>query len=175
MTSAPAQPHVPLFERSTSLGYVVNHLGRMFARALDHRLATHGVALGQFPLLLVLWEEEGVTQTEMARRLDIEQPTVANTLRRMERDGFVTFAPAPHNRRQVLVRLTDRARALRAPLTAEARAVNAHAAAPLTPDELATFVRILDKMRAAFSSNDSGGVTAGAGPACSPPVPAPVE
>ena len=151
MASAPTEPGTAPFERAASLGYVVNHLARMFAHALDHRLAPYNVARGQFPLLLILWEEEGLTQTEIARRLDIEQPTVANTLRRMERDGFVALAPDPSNRRQVLVRLTEKSRALRAPVIAGARAVNARAGASLTSDELATFMLLLDKMRAAFS------------------------
>ena len=66
----------------------------------------------------MLWEEEGVTQSEIARRLDLEQPTVANTLRRMERDGLVHLSPDPNNRRQVLIYLTDKGRALNGPLTA---------------------------------------------------------
>lgn len=147
------QPSAPVFERDKSLGYVVNHLARMFARALDRALAPHGVALGQFPLLLILWEQDGLTQSEIARRLDIEQPTVANTLRRMERDGLVTFKPDPNNGRQVLIRLTAKGGALRAALTAEALAVNARAAATLSPQELTTFLRILDKMRTALGAD----------------------
>ena len=142
------------FDRETSLGFVVNRLARLFARALERALSSHGVALGQFPLLLVLWEEEGLTQTEIARRLDIEQPTVANTLRRMERDGLAILTPDPRNRRQVLIRLTEKGRALRAPLTAEARAVNARGAATLSPEEVLVFVRLLDKMQASLRAED---------------------
>lgn len=152
----PAEPDSAPFERAVSLGYVVNCLARMFARALDHRLAPQNVARGQFPLLLTLWEEDGLTQSEIARRLDIEQPTAANTLRRMERDGFVTSAPDPHNRRQVLIRLTEKGRTVRSPAIAGARAVNARAAASLTSDELATFMRLLDKMRAGFGIEQDG-------------------
>lgn len=140
------------FERRKSLGYIVNHLARMFARALDQALSPHGVALGQFPLLLVLWEEDGLTQSEIARRLDIEQPTVANTLQRMERDGLAIMTPDPRNRRQVLIHLTAKGRMLQGTLTAEARAVNARASEALTPEEITTFMNILDKMRAAFST-----------------------
>lgn len=114
--------------------------------ALERRLAPHGVALGQFPLLLMLWEEEAITQSEIARRLALEQPTVANTLKRMERDGLVGFAPDPDNRRQVLVTLTDRGRELEHPLIAEAMAVNAVAAGHFSAGERAQFMALLDKM-----------------------------
>ena len=127
------------YNREESLGYLVNHLGRVLARALERRLVRHGVPLGQFPLLLALWEEENLTQSEIARRLDVEQPTVANTLRRMERDGLVTAAPDPSHRRQVLIKLTEKGRKLERPLKLEARAVNQAAAADMSPSELDAF------------------------------------
>jgi len=135
------------FDRRDSLGYQVNHLARLFARALFRRLAKYDVAPGQFPLLLILWEEENLSQSEVARRLNIEQPTVANTLTRMERDGLVEIAPDPSNRRQVRVKLTEKGRGLERPLTGEARAVNAAAAAGLSATEVQVFHRVIDALK----------------------------
>ena len=132
------------FERKESLGYLAHHLARSFARTLDSpRLARHKVPLGQFPLLLVLWEEENLTQSEIARRLDCEQPTVANTLRRMERDGLVETGPDPSNRRQVLIRLTEVGRSLEWPLTEEAQTINEAAAAKMSASDLDAFRRTI--------------------------------
>lgn len=139
------------FRREESLGYAVNLLGRLFARALDRRLNRHGVTLGQFPILLVLWEQEGITQSEIARRLDIEQPTVANTLKRMERDALVSLSPDPGNRRQVLIGLTDKGRDLQAPLIAEAQAVNARASQGLGAADSERFFALLRHMAANLS------------------------
>ncbi|MGO9392443.1 MarR family winged helix-turn-helix transcriptional regulator [Rhodoblastus sp.] len=125
-------PQKPSFERQESLGYLVNRLARLFSRALEKRLAAHGVALGPFPILLLLWEQEGLTQTEIARRLDFEQPTISNTLKRMERDGLIEFAPDPTSRKRILVRLTEKAKALRLALTGEAEAVNQAASAKMS-------------------------------------------
>ena len=134
------------FERNESLGFLINQAGRIFARALEARLRRHGVPLGQFPLLLVLWDEDGLGQTEIARRLDIEQPTVANTVQRMVRDGLVTVDPDPDDRRRVVVRLTPKGRALEAPLTGEADAVNADASSGLAPDELEAFKKTIQSL-----------------------------
>jgi DNA-binding MarR family transcriptional regulator len=136
------------FDRQESLGYLVNRAARLFARALEKRLADHGVALGPFPVLLLLWEEEGLTQTEIARRLDVEQPTIANTLKRMERDGLVVFAPDPSSKKRVLVRLTDKARTLEKPLTDEASAVNAAASGALTGEDIRQFKTLLASLAA---------------------------
>jgi len=149
MPKSQGKPVSTRFDRRESLGYLVNHLGRMFARALERRLAKHHVALGQFGLLLVLWEEDGLTQSEIARRLDIEQPTVANTLRRMERDGLIETISDPTNRRHVLMKLTNKGRALERSLTAEARAVNEAAARGMSAGDV-------DLFRAAILRLESG-------------------
>lgn len=137
---------LPRFKRADSLGYQVNHLARRFARALERRLAGHGVALGQFPLLLVLWEEENITQSEIARRLEIEQPTVANTLQRMERDGLITTSTDPSNRRRTLIGLTEKGRALEGPLTTEARAVNSAAVSGVSASDIDHFRAVLRQL-----------------------------
>lgn len=134
------------FDRHRSLGYVVNRLGRLLARALERRLSEFGVPMGQFPVLLILWEEEGLTQTEIARRLNFEQPTIANTLKRMERDGLVTTAPDPTSQRRVLVFLTERARGLETPLTAAAQGINRRVCAKLPPQDVQALFSTMAKL-----------------------------
>jgi len=134
------------FDRHTSLGYAVARLARLFARTLERRLSEFSVPLGQFPVLLILWEEEGLTQTEIARRLDFEQPTIANTLKRMERDGLVTTAPDPTSRRRVLIFLTERARGLEAPLTATAQGINQRVCADLPSEDVQALFSVMAKI-----------------------------
>ena len=110
--------------REASLGYQVNHLARLMALALRDRIAAHGVTPGQFAQLLALYEEDGITQGELCARVGIEQPTMANTLARMERDGLVERVPDPRDGRRSRVHLTPRARALEGKLVAAAQEVN---------------------------------------------------
>jgi len=112
------------YDRSRSAGYLMNHLSRIFARALAGRIAPLGLMPGQFPVLLALWEEDGLTQRDLVERLDVEQATMANTLARMARDGLVARLPHATDRRVQVVRLTERARALEAPAKAAAMAVD---------------------------------------------------
>jgi len=101
------------FDRRQSPGYMVNYMARLFAQALYRRIGPHGVTTGQFPVLLALWEREGVTQSQLAQDLAVEQPTMANTLKRMERDGLIERVPDPGDRRQARVHLTAQGQALR--------------------------------------------------------------
>jgi DNA-binding MarR family transcriptional regulator len=145
------------FDRHRSPGYVVNHLARLFASALVRRIGVHGVTPGPFPVLLSLWEREGVTQAALADELAVEQPTMANTLKRMERDGLVRRAPDPDDRRRARIRLTPRGRALEPVLTASARATNAVALAGLSPVEAAQFLALAARIVANLERDASHG------------------
>ena len=129
--------------RHQSLGYQVNHAARLLEQELRRRIEALGVVPGQFAALLALYESDGVTQAELGDRVQIEQSTMTKTLVRMERDGLVSRAPDPHDRRRTLVRLTDHARGARAatrrcsPVRQRPRDLGARAARGQGPDDRA--------------------------------------
>jgi DNA-binding MarR family transcriptional regulator len=98
---------------------------------------------GQFAQLLALYEQDGLTQAELCEHVQVEQPTMANTLARMQRDGLIERIPDPADSRRSLVLLTDRARQLEDELVAAARAVNAAATRGLDDAQVAEFMAIL--------------------------------
>lgn len=133
-----------------SLGYQINRLARLFEQALRAQTASLGVVPGQFPALLALYVEDGVTQSELSRRVSVEQPTMANTLNRMERDGLIHRTVDPGDRRRAPVHLTERARELESPLTQAARDINAAATRNLRPAErlalMQTLAHLIDEL-----------------------------
>ncbi|MEO1090583.1 MAG: MarR family transcriptional regulator [Pseudomonadota bacterium] len=135
-----------MFEKSESAGYLTNHMARLFAQGLADRIKPLGLLPGQFPALLELWSEDGLTQKELVARLDIEQATMANTLARMERDGLVERRPHPTDGRAQRVWLSPRAKALEAPAIAAADAQNAAALRPLSGAERATLVDLMQRV-----------------------------
>jgi DNA-binding MarR family transcriptional regulator len=146
----------PALTRDDSLGYLVNHLGRLLERALRSRIERHGVVPGQFGPLLVLYERDGLTQRELCAKVQIEQSTMAYTLQRMERDGLVRRVPDPHDGRQSRVLLTERALELRDHLLAAAREVNELAVAGLEPEETAAFLRSVTRVIGNLEPNGRG-------------------
>jgi DNA-binding MarR family transcriptional regulator len=98
------------FNRMDSATYLASLLAKGFARSLAQRSEVLGFSPGQFPLLIELWAEDGLTQRQLIDRLDIEQATIANTLVRMERDGLVERRVHPNDKRAQLVFLTQKAR-----------------------------------------------------------------
>ena len=119
------------FRPEDSLGYLVNRSARLMAAALGRRLQRHGVAIGQWAVLLFLYQQDGLSQAELSRKVAIEPPTMVRTLERMVRDGLVERRPDPRDARLTRIYLTNQAIGLRDALFAEARAVNRGVAATL--------------------------------------------
>ncbi len=65
-------------------------------------------------ILCALWENEGVTQTELAECLLIQPATVTNALRRLERKGFVYRRDDSDDQRVSRVFVTEEGRNLKA-------------------------------------------------------------
>ena len=139
------------YDRNTSGGYVTNRAARLFVRALDRRLL-NGSA-GQMPVFLALMDGSAYTQTELARLASVEQPTMANTLGRMERDGLIAREPDPNDRRSSLVSLNKLGRKRAAEAMTAALEVNEVGFAALDADERKVFFDLLHRVIAALEAD----------------------
>ena len=138
------------FDRGRSAGYMTNWAARLFARAIDQRLKLIGVSSGQLPVFFALAGGKALTQKELARLAAIEQPTMASTLARMERDGLIERAPDPTDGRSSLVSLSAKAKR-KADLVMQAiTEVNASTLEVLSPAERAAYLDSLAKIIAAL-------------------------
>ena len=135
-------------DREKSLTYVINHVSRQLTQALNDELKAHGVAPGQFPVLMCLWEQDGLTQRELYERVKIEQATMSNTLKRMERDCLIYREPDPADRRSMRIYLTGMAKKLEGKLTKGAKAVNKAAFDGLKKKERKLVLELLEQMSA---------------------------
>ena len=107
------------------LAHLVKDATRALVRALQVRLARHGVAFGQWAFLRILWECDGLTQRVLSREAGVMEPTTHAALAVMERQGYVVRRHPPGNRRDIQVFLTPRGRALERKLVPLALEVNA--------------------------------------------------
>lgn len=110
-----------------SLGHVIRETNRVFQRQLGERIAAYGVSLGQWYVLRVLWQSEGLSQVELAERAGIMTPTATVALQTMFRRGFATFRADKADRRRKLVYLTKAGKALEAKCLAQAANLNREA------------------------------------------------
>lgn len=99
------QPAVPKKPYNSS-GSLINKIARLQARWLEPRLQPLGLTTAQLPVIAVL-REGSTTQKELALQLQVEQPTMAQLLQRMERDGLIKRKPDARDGRSSLVELTS--------------------------------------------------------------------
>jgi len=72
-----------------------------------------GVTYPQYLVLLVLWERDGLTVSDIGERLFLDSGTLTPLLKRLEAQGLVDRSRDPQDERRVVIRLTGRARALK--------------------------------------------------------------
>jgi DNA-binding MarR family transcriptional regulator len=135
-----------MFSRMTSPAYLTAQAERLIRRRLTEALAPHGLSPAAFMVLVDLAGGQARTQGELAARLSVEQPTMANTLKRMARDGLVESRPRDGNRRIADLRATPKAEALYAVAARAAQGVGEAATAGLTTEERLRFLGTLARM-----------------------------
>jgi MarR family transcriptional regulator, transcriptional regulator for hemolysin len=141
-------------------GHYFSRIARGLARAGDIRLRDLGFATAQLPVLTALKDGARMSQTELARWAKVEQPTMAQMLARMERDGLIRREPDPRDRRGSLVSLTKQARSRLPAGRAVLRQGNVEMTKGLSADEVETLVSLLRRVLANVEAMESGSQSA---------------
>jgi DNA-binding MarR family transcriptional regulator len=129
------------------VGQLVGQISRLYGVLLSKELASMGTSLGHLPVLLALLYEPGLTQTDLARMARIEQPTMAVTLQRMERDGLIERRPDRNDGRQSRVYLTAGVKRRANRILGLRGAAEEKALADLSPRDRSQLVKLLGRVR----------------------------
>ncbi|MCL7679394.1 MarR family transcriptional regulator, partial [Klebsiella pneumoniae] len=73
-----------------------------------------GLTYPQYLVMLVLWEKDDVTVSDIGERLYLDSATLTPLLKRMETAGLLMRQRSRQDERQVIVTLTDAGRKLKA-------------------------------------------------------------
>jgi DNA-binding MarR family transcriptional regulator len=136
------------------LSYAIFQLARAHRGLAAAMLRAMSLHPGQELLLMQLFDRDGQTQAELLERVGLDHSTVSKSLRRMQDAGLLTREPAPHDRRVMVVHLTDAGRAMQEPITEMWRSLERVSVRDLTPEQVETFTtwaRVIER-----SVRDSG-------------------
>lgn len=129
-----------------SIGYLLAQLCKGHRNAVNSALDEVGLHVGQEMLLGRLWQEDGISQSDLAGQLCIEAPTATRMLQRMESHQLIERRSDPDDARLSRVYLTDKSRALREPVEAAWQRVEARLTANLSLEERLLLRRLLQQM-----------------------------
>ena len=141
------------------LGQLLAQVCRLFGSRRRMKLENIGLRHAQGLILFQLWQEDGISQTVLARALHIRPPTATNTLKRMERDGWIIRRRGDSDQRVVRVFLTEKARRLRREARASFRDLDGEMTSLLTEQEYETLREALLKVQrylAKLAAADAG-------------------
>ena len=85
---------------------------RLITQAYTPLLNELGITYPQYLVMMVLWEQDAQPVNDIARRLLLETNTVTPLLQRMEKLGIVTRQRGKEDKRQQIVSLTEKGKAM---------------------------------------------------------------
>lgn len=93
---------------SIPLGTFISIIHRTHMIYLNDKMKDLNLTAGQFPFLMALSHNEGITQDDMANHFHIDKGTVARALRKLEDNEFLYREIDQENRRRYLIYLTKK-------------------------------------------------------------------
>jgi DNA-binding MarR family transcriptional regulator len=122
----------------------IGHLHHMRAHQL---LEGIGLYRGQPPVLFALWDQEGLTQTELCECVKISPATLTKMLQRMEKSGFIQRRPDAQDQRVTRVFLTETGRAIQNQVEDVWKTMQRDAFGNFTEEELIQMRKFLIQVR----------------------------
>ncbi|WP_428309772.1 MarR family winged helix-turn-helix transcriptional regulator [Hydrocarboniphaga sp.] len=148
MTAASSDTTVPTATPADQLIALVRDLTRSLRADIDSRLEPMGLSQAQWRPLLILHKAGGpLSQTELARQLDIEAPSLVRLLDRLAEKNWIERRSAPGDRRVRQVFLMPDSQQLIAQILPVVHEVKEQALAGLAAGEIAVCLQALEKIR----------------------------
>ncbi|VCU70773.1 HTH-type transcriptional regulator MgrA [Pigmentiphaga humi] len=120
----------------------------LFKSALHQRFRTHKVTSAQWAFLRILWNEDGITQKDLAARLGIHATTAVPALAIMERNGYVRRERNGADKRNVYVYLTEAGKALAFDLVPYAAEMNERSLKGISSKDAEKLMKLLWQVQA---------------------------
>lgn len=135
------------------LCFAVYAAAHAFGRSYRALLSHHDLTYPQYLVLMVLWEEEGLTVKEIGTRLFLDSGTLTPLLKRLEAAGRVQRKRDRTDERQVSIFLTPEGRDLKGKMTCLPEQMGGMTGLDL--DERRTLLETLAGLRGALHESTS--------------------
>lgn len=127
-------------------GHLINRAARLLLRLGDIKFRPLGLGVASFPVLSMLRTGNKLSQRDLAQCVRIEQPSMAQLLARLERDGMIKRSPDPGDGRSSLVSITGKALAILPEVDAAVDAGNELAVAGMSDAEVNMLIDLLQRV-----------------------------
>ena len=130
-----------------SVGFLLAKAYQRGCAIYKEEFSGYDLTTQQFGLLAFLWQKDGLSQTELSERSQIDRTTMGGLIDRLEKEGLVKRLPHPDDRRAYSICLTEKGKSLEAELTPLANRAQERFTGRLTHAEQETLKQLLEKLR----------------------------
>lgn len=135
------------FNLSSFLPYRLAILSERVSRRLSVEYErTHGLVAAEWRVLVHLQRCGTASVRDIRTYVNLEKPRVSRAVSKLEADGLVTKVPGETDARLVSISLTDAGHQALAGILPAAREIEDRLLAVASPDELATFYTVMERM-----------------------------
>jgi MarR family transcriptional regulator, transcriptional regulator for hemolysin len=146
-------------EYDRHLGYLVNDLARLLRRNFNRRVQSLGLTQAQWRAIAHLSRKEGLTQTELADRLDVQAITLTRLIDRMQNAGWVERRDHPSDRRAVQLFLTGKCEPILAEMQSRAADTLRDALTGIASGAQQQLVEALERMKRNLAACEDAAAT----------------
>lgn len=147
------------YERN--FGFLVHDVARLMRTAYDRRMKPLGLTRSQWWVLNHLFFHQGISQSDLAKILDVERATLGRLLDRLEAKQWIYRKPDTDDRRVNRVYLAEPAGPTMQTMRREAKRTLDSALSPLSEKEQEQMFDMLRRMKAGLTDEAPAAEDAG--------------
>jgi DNA-binding MarR family transcriptional regulator len=94
-------------------GYLICSIDHAFQMKRNEKLLKYGITSSQNKVLRCLWEEDGLSQSDILRQLSVRAPSLTKLIEQLEKKGMIDRKICAEDGRAKMVYLTESGRNLK--------------------------------------------------------------
>ena len=142
-----------MYDIENSIGFLLAKAHQRGWALFSEEISRYDLTPPQFSVLAFLWQQDGLTQTELSEKAQIDRTTIGGLLDRMARSNLLERRPHPQDRRAHLVYLTEHGKRLEPELTSLAHEVLKRFTAGLSETDKQQLRNMLEILRGERKDN----------------------
>jgi MarR family transcriptional regulator, transcriptional regulator for hemolysin len=134
------------------LAFRLDEVARLYTRRFEQRAQTLSLQLAQCKALVLLAENEGVSQTRLSQISEIDPARLVGILDRLEAGGWAQRRPQPGDRRARSLAITEHAKPVLELIWNVISDTDVEALQGVSIEEIGTMVKVLTRVHSNLST-----------------------
>lgn len=135
-----------IFDLDACVGFITSKKAKIMAEVFNKRLLKLGTTRVQWVALYYLGSGSGISQKELADKMDIKESSIVRLIDRMEKEGLLNRSKSTEDRRITHLVLTDKGKMLREDLLPEGEKMSDIFLKGISEADIETFNKVLNQM-----------------------------